>query len=42
MGGINVQQRLRQALPGPARNVISPELAGQFVEIRAHLVLPAA
>ena len=35
-----LEQRFGHAFPGAARNVLAAELAGQFVEVGAHLVLP--
>ncbi len=41
-GRHELQQRLGDAFPGPPRNVLAAELAGQLVEVAAHLVLPLA
>ena len=37
-----LEERLGDSLPGAARHVLAAELAGQFVEVAAHLVLPLA
>ena len=33
-----LEQRLGNSLPGPSRYVLAPELAGQLVEVAAHVV----